>query len=241
MFTSIKKAYQAYGGRPFLFVWSSFLYIMMFFLFLFASVAVFLIYFFAASLLGIPMSMESLEFIVPLAMVALFFIFCINGTNAALIRAYSWALQGKKTSLAEFHSYTLAKAPLMFTSMLVREVLSLIVIGPVVFAYFEYLTDYTYVEYLVGLYALFFLFIFHFAFTPAFISAGALGTDLFGSFRNTFRMLRKRHVYALGIFVLFAFAWVLNLIPVVNLCSIFIIYPVLLSALIIITKENAGA
>lgn len=241
MLTSIKKAYEAYAKHPFLFVWSSFLYLMMFFLFLFASIAVFLIYFFAASLVGLSMSVESIEFIVPLAIVTLFFLFSISGINAALIRACSWALASKKTNLVEFHTYTLEKAPEMFVAMLVREVLTLIAVGPVIFIYLEYLSDYTYLNYIVGLYALFFIFIFHFAFTPVFISAGAFGTDLFNSFRNSFKLIRKKHVYLLVVFILFAFAWVLNLIPIVNLCSIFFLYPLLLSALIILMKENIGA
>lgn len=238
LFASIKKAYRSYTENPFLFIWSSFLYLMMFFLFLFASLAVFMIYFFIVSFFNIPLSIESVEFLVPLAVVLFFFIFSIGGLNAGLIKAYGRASEGRKTSLVEYHTYSLSKAPLMLSIMLVREVLTLLAVGPVVFIYIEYLSGYEYLNYLVGLYVLCFLFLAHFVFTPVFASAGAMGTDMFRSFKNSFRLIKRKHLGILGVFIIFGIIWLLNFIPVVNLCSIFLIYPIILTAILVMMKNQ---
>jgi hypothetical protein len=66
-----------------------------------------------------------------------------------------------------------------------------------------------------------------------FISAGTLDTPLFQSMKNGFVFLRRKHFFFILLYGIFAVAWLLNFIPLLQLATIFAVYPILYSAMII--------
>ncbi len=241
--SSIRRAFSAYSAKPFLFMWGSFVYLFMLLVFTLALLGFVLIYFMLASVLSysitFELTVEALPNLVAVAVVALLFIYVLGALNAALVNAYNNALDGVKTSLIDFYYYGLTKAPMMFSVVLMREFLSLLIIGPVVAIYFYFLSDVTYMDILLYLYALFVLFVLHMAFTPALVSA-ALGATPFDSFRNALLTMKTRFLKLFGMFIVFGFVLVLNFIPLIQIFTIFLLYPVVYSALIILVTEKGG-
>lgn len=237
MIAQLQKSLMAFSKQPFPFVWSSIVYLIFQLLFLFAAIGVFLIYFLLASMLNISTSVGALPTMAALGVAAIIFLFFSCGLNAALAKSYASALEGRKTTMADFMRYALVKSPLTFVIMLVRDLVTLIVASPGI-ALFYFVKNVAYMDILGGSFILFAVFVVHFLFTPAFISAGAFGTSLPQSLRNCVNFLRRRHAYALGLFIVFAFVWLLNFVPVIQLVTLFALYPIVYSAFIVMFNES---
>jgi hypothetical protein len=235
---SITKAFNAFSKHPFLFVWGSLMYIILLIAFFFAALGVVLAYFISLSMFGKDLDPSSLATLAIFGVIGLLFIFFSGGLNAALARAYRSALWKEKMSLTKFYSYALDKAPEMFGVMLLRDLLWLLLAGPFIAVFVYFVSDVEFMDVLLYLYLLFVTFVVHLLFTPAFISAGALGTDFFSSMKHAFDFLRKRHIFFIAMFSLFAVVWVLNFIPFVQFITIFFAYPVLYAAMIVMMEDS---
>lgn len=243
MFSSIRRAFSAYTAKPFLFMWGSFIYLFMLLIFLLAVLGFVLVYFMAASVLSyeiaFDLTVEALPNLVVVAAIVILFIYFMGIVNAALAKTYRDAVDGVKTSLVDFYYYGLSRAPMMFSVVLMRELITLLIIGPIAAIYYFYLTGYEYMDIVFYLVAFFFLTLIHMIFTPALISA-ALGSTPFDSFRTAFLAIKQKHIRLVGMYILFGFVLLLNFIPLVQLFTIFIIYPVIYSALILFVTEKSG-
>lgn len=238
MMISLKKAFADFSKHPFIFIWPSLVYLAFQFLFILAAVGLFLVFFLLASVLNLSTDIQEIPMMAAMGVVVIIFLFFSCGLNAGLAKGYFNALDNRKTTAKEFFKYSLEKSAIMFVIMLLRDLVYLFITGPVVGLYLYFLTEYQYVDILVILYVLFATFAVHLLFTPAFISAGALGTSLFQSMRNGFYLIRKKHIMFVGLYAVFGILWVLNLIPFIQLVTIFALYPIVYSAAIIMVKEN---
>ncbi len=216
------------------------MYVVLQLLFAFAALGLLIAYFFVASVVGISTTVDAITTVAAAAIAFIVLLYFSCGLNAGLMRAYAAALEGKKITLAEFLRYSLQKSAPMFLVMLLRDVVTLVVAGPLVVLYTYSLKDIAYMDLFVTLYVLGAVFLVHFLFTPAFISMGAFGTGVLSSLRNGFGFLKRRHVYALGLYFLFAIVWLLNFLPVIQLVSIFAIYPVVYAALIVMFQGSGS-
>lgn len=240
MMQSLRKAFDGYSEHPFLFIWSSLLYVSFQILFLLAAVGVFLVYFYFASVVGIDTGISEIQTIAAIAFVAILFLFFSSGINASLAMAYSNSLENKKTALAEFLRHCLERAPTMFLIMLLREVVFLLMVGPLIALYIFVLKEYELMDILFAVVALSLTFTIHMMFTPALIYAGAYGQSVFQSMRDCSRLLRKRHIYFFGLYSIFAPIWLLSFVPLVQLVTLFGLYPISYSAMIaMLDKEKS--
>jgi len=233
-------AFAQFSSRPFPFVWSSVIYVVLQLMFLFSCIGIFIIFFFLASVLGYDTSLYSIPTMVVLGISLLVFLYFTNGLNASLMKAYQAALEGNKTTVADFLRYAFSRSFTMFMIMLVRDIVFALVAAPAVALYYYYLSEYSYMNYLFGIYIAALLFLIHFLFNPVFISAGAHSTNLMQSFRNGYYFLKRNHVYALGLYFLFAIVWVLNFIPLIQIVMIFAVYPVVYSAFLLMFQMSHG-
>jgi hypothetical protein len=126
----------------------------------------------------------------------------------------------------------------MFGIMVVRDLLWLLLAGPVLAIYFYFLSAVQYMDILAGLYVLTVTFVIHMLFTPAFISAGALGMSTFASMKHAFEFVRRRHIFFVVIYALFAVVWALNVIPFVQFVTLFFAYPLLYASMIIMLEDS---
>ncbi len=223
-----------------MFAWSSLLYVFMLVVFLFGALSIFLVYFIILSIFGQGFDPVSLGSIGAYIVITLLFLFFTSGLNAALAKAFHSALSNEKTSLIKFYSYAIDKAPEMFAIMLTRDLVWLLLAGPGIAVYIYFLSPYQYMDAAIGIYVLAVTFIVHMLFTPAFLSAGTFGTDVYSSLRHALHFIVKRHVFFLVMFVIFAIVWLLSFIPFIQLVTLFFAYPVVYSAMIIMLEKEGG-
>jgi hypothetical protein len=129
--------------------------------------------------------------------------------------------------------------------MLIRDLIWLVLVGPAIAGYVYVVLQGTadagllLPSYVVAVgYALVMTFLIHMAFTPAFLSAGAFGTGMTASLKNSYRLLRKKHVFFVGLYALFAVTWLLDFVPIVQLASLFAAYPITYGSLIAMLENN---
>jgi hypothetical protein len=238
MIASLSKSFTAYSKKPFTFVWCSFLYVLMLALFTLASLGLFMAYFLIASVFNKAVSFTSLSTILVSVLILIILAFFANGLNGALASAYRRAMNREKTSLVTFYSQALSRAPPMFAIMLVRDLVWMALVGPFIALYIYALQGVAYMDALIGAYALFVTFIIHMLFTPAFVSAGAFGTGMVLSLRNSVRLLRNRHIFFIALYALFAVVWLLSFVPFIQLATLFFAYPVVYGAMIVMLESG---
>jgi hypothetical protein len=234
---SLKKSFNICSKEPFLFMWGSLLFIFMLLLFAFAALGFFLIYFLFLSAFGQEVNLESIATIGVVGLIGLLMIFFGNGINAGIAMAYHEATKGKKVSLTKFYSYAIDRAPTMFGIMLVRELIWLLLVGPFIAIYFYFLEPYEYMDIVLICYALFMTFVIHMLFTPAFVLTGSFGTGMFSSMKQSLDFFKKKHVFFVGLYILFAVVWLMNFLPFLQIASIFFLYPLVYTAMIIMIKD----
>lgn len=238
MIEGITKAFNSYSKRPFLFVWSSLMYIILLLAFFFAAFGIIILYFIALSMFDRTLELDSLPTLAIFGVIGVVFLFFINGLNAALAKAYRSALWDEKTSLTKFYSYALDKSLEMSGIMLVRDLFWLLLTGPAIALYIYMLEGVEYMDLLLWMYALSVTFVIHMLFTPAFIAAGAFDMGIYSAMKHAFEFMRKKHIFFIGLYVLFAIVWALNFIPFVQFVTIFFAYPLLYAAMVVM-MENA--
>ena len=207
-------------------------------LFVFGAVGLFILYFLILSIFGRELSLDSIGTMGVLGIVGLLVIFFANGVNAALAMAYKTAISKGKISLTRFYSYALDRAPTMFGIMLIRELIWLLAVGPFIALFIYFFQDIEFVDIMLYVYAFFMTFIIHMLFTPAFILAGAFDATLFASLKQGFVFLRQKHVFFIALYILFAFVWLFNFLPFIQIATIFFIYPLIYTAMIMMIKNT---
>jgi hypothetical protein len=235
---SLKKSFNAYSKNPFMFVWASLMYIFVFIATLLACIGLVVIYFIAMSVFNQPVEPQSIPTLAIGSVVVLLLLLLLNGLNAALARAYHSAFWKEKTTLTTFYAYATDKAPTTFAILLMRELIWVLLAGPAIAIYVYFLSTVSYMDLLVGGYLLFITFIIHMVFTPAFLAAGAFGTDFYASLKHAFDFLRRRHIYFIGQYALFAVVWLLNFVPFLQFVTIFFAYPVVYNAMINMMEDS---
>lgn len=239
MIESLKRSFNAYTKNPFLFVWGSLMYVFMIVIFFFAAIGLLLVYFMFLSVIGQQFDPQSIPTMAFLAVLGIAFIFFSSGLNASLARTYRSAFWKNNTSITAFYTYALEKAPQNFAILLIRDGIWLMLAGPIIAIYVYFLTAIPYMDMIVGLMIATITFVIHMIFTPALLSVGALETGLYNSLKHGMNILRRKHIMFIGLYFLFAIVWLLNFIPFVQLVTIFFLYPLLYTALIVM-MENTG-
>jgi len=240
---SIGRAYNAFGKNSFGFIWASLLCAFMIAIGFFASLGIFLIYFVIASAASYPI-LEYGAPTIPTGMVlvvsALFFLFIAGGFNGALAMAYRNAAAGYKTSLGSFYSHALKTAGPIFGITVVRDLVWLVFVGSALGLSVFALQGQDTINLLIMVYAFFMTFIIHFLFTPAILSAATMGLGIVPAIKRGFTVVSRFHVMLLVLYGIFAFCWLLNLIPIIGLLSIFILYPLSYSTLLVAVSVAGG-
>ena len=203
-----------------------------------ASAGLLIMYFLAISVLNIPFDTSSTITMVVCGIIVLIFLFLSGGLNAALARAYHSAFWREKTSLTTFYAIALDKAPEVFGIMLLRELVWLLFAGPAIAIYVMFLSGVAYTDAIVGAYVLFVTFIIHMTFTPAFLCAGTFGTNLFRSLKHTLEFLKRKHIFFILLYIVFAVVWLLNFVPLIDIVTIFIVYPIVYTAMTVMIEDT---
>jgi len=237
----LKSVFAAYGERPFLFMWTSVLYVFFSLVVFFATIGILLFSSLALFLIGYPLSFEnniSLALYGVALFISLLFLVYMNGCiTAATVYALKKALNGSPVSLVDFYHYGLSRGPMMFSIGILRDFFMFITIGVGVAVYFYGLQNFEYgIHLLVGYSAIVFFF-FHLLTKPGLIACG-LGDKPFEAFKRLYTTFVKNHIYFLLMFCAYAFVWLLNFVPLLQFISLLVLYPLSYSALVKMVDET---
>lgn len=239
MIESLKRAFSAYSRNPLPFVWGSVMYLLLSAVFLFASIGLLLLYFLSMSVFNQAVDPGSIGTIAFVGVVGILFAFILSGLNAALARDYRSGLWKEKMSLTKFFSYAIDKAPSAFVIVLIQGFVLLVLAGPAIAVYVLFLRGVDFVDIALWMYLLVVTFIVSLLFTPAIVYNGAVGLDIVSSFKRSVRLFTHKHINFIGLFIVFSIAFALNFVPLVQLVSIFFLYPVTYTAMISMMENGA--
>ena len=233
--SGFSKSLAAFTRNPLAFVWASFIYLVMLAVFICAAVGIFIIYFIGASVLNQPILNPGPT--VPTIILGIFIgvllLFSMSGLNGALARSYREAMNGRKTSMAAFFATALSCARGVFVIQLIRDIIWLVLVGPALAIFVLYFSNTEYMDIIIGTYAFFMTFVIHLIFTPALVAFGVgIETKVVGAFKRIPRTLRANPILFVGTYILFAFVWLLNFVPVIDFFTVFAVFPILYTALI---------
>ncbi len=233
MFDSIQRAVSSYTSKPIAFVGVAFIHLALQLLVLLALLGVFLIGFFITSIIKVPVDSPPM-LALAVILVILFFYFS-SGVKGAALNAYSNVLNGEKVNFFDFYHYSLRKAPRFFGLFLVRSVFQLLPVGVLAALYFFVIKNWNlpYADAFVAFFSLLFTFIVHYIFYGAFVSAAVYDSGIKDSLKNCFKFLKFTHIFALILYVAYAIIWLTQFVPIINIITFFVSFPIAYSAMVV--------
>lgn len=236
----LKKVFAAYGEKPLLFLWGSVLHVFFSLIVFLSTIGILLlsllVLFFFGYTPDFSNTTNMILYAIPVFFALVYMIYMNGCTTAATVYAYKSAIDGKVVSLIEFYHYGLARGPMMFSIGILRDFFMFTVIGIGAAIYYFALQNFEFGIHLFAIYALITVFFFHLITKPGIIACG-LGEKPFESFKKTYLVFAKRHIYFILFFVFYSFIWLLNFVPLINILSLFVLFPLLYSALIEMVDE----
>lgn len=237
LFDSLKKSFSSYTSNPVGFALNSLFLVFYQVLVLLAIAGLWFVVFFIASILQI--GVDSIPFLAIDALLIVMFVYFSAGIKGSYVWACNESVEGRRVSMLEFFRYFMRKSGVFFFITLLKYFFTALFVAPVILAYLYVLVDYDvpYLDVLVYLTAALLAFLIHFMFYPAIISAAVYDTSISRSIRGGFQLVRKRNILALMLYVVYAITWILNFIPLIQLFTLFVTYPIIYSAMILMFKD----
>ena len=237
MFDSLSKSFRAYTSNPVGFSLNSLFLILYQVLVVLVVAGLWFIFFFVASIFYLPA--DSPIFLVFDALLLVLLFYFSAGVKGAYVWSCNEILEGRRASMLDFFRYIRGNAGTFFFLTLLKYFFTALFTVPLILLYLYVLVDYEvqYLDALIYLTAAFLAFIIHFLFFPSIVSAATYGSSISRSLRLGFRMIKKKNILALGLYILYAFVWILNYIPLVQILSLFVLYPIVYSAMIVMFKD----
>ena len=240
LFKSISKSFELYANRPAAFVFSTLTHCVFNLLLLLALAGVFLIFFFIVSVF--KLAEAPTVFAIVGAILALFYLYFSSAFFGSLVKAYSLLATGTNFSFMDFYRYAMGNGWTFFSLNLIRLVLLALVNLPSALIYFLYLSQnpIKYVDYLLLLLSIFLTFFVELFLFPSFIAAATYNSGVLRSLKFAGQLFQKRHIFAVCLFVVYSFVWVFNWVPVIQLVTILVFYPVVYTAMIVFFQTYCG-
>lgn len=229
---SIKAAMKEYVKKPVVFGWTVFISIALNIITLGALTGAFLIIYYMLSMIGLG----SIPVLVSLIAGILFILYLViaNGLKGALIKTLLNVSKKERPSIVYFFKYGLERGEIFFGITFMKSLVALIPIIPLFLLYNYVLLDMDvpYLDWIAGVVLAGIFFVVEIPFVYAYVAAACNEAGVVESVKSSLRLLRKKHAAAFGLYTLYAITWVTLFIPLLNIISIFVIYPVMYTAVI---------
>ena len=206
---------------------------------IFGGIGLFLIYFMIASVFDFSI-FDNIVVTGVVALVSLIFTYYFaNAFYGGLVIGYRRAsTSNQKPSLALIYEQSIRCAPKVFIISLIRDVLwivPLIILIAIRFFVFPSVGLMSYVATIGGL-GMFFLS--HLIFKPIFIYASAYDFSISDSFRKGLKLIKNKPLAYLGLYSIYSICFILKQIPILNLVVLFVLNPIVVSALIVLLDKS---
>ena len=260
MLNSINRAIGTYMKRPLFFMKSAFLFAFFYLMALLAVVGLFLIFFFAMTVLG--MTKDIIPFVVAGAILFLIFLYLTSAFKGALFRAFYLSANGQKMGIRDFCSYALGNGSTFFGVFIISILFVALLNAPIAALYWFYLKDnmFQYGEIILAVIALGLTFIAEFFAVPAMMGAAIYGTGVGRAFSFAGTFAKRTHIMGLVFFAIYSFVWLTSypgliyaatLVPsaflilflflfLVHLVAMFITYPIVATAFMLYVEKKVA-
>lgn len=238
MLDSIKQSMDHFSRDPVAFMVPTFLYPVLMLITLGAFLGVLLIFFFLFSLVGFTGEAAGYVLGAIAAVLGIVYMIVAAGYKGSMVNEYNNATEREPVGLEHFLKYAFRNAPNFFIIGLIKTVIIGFLVTPIFLLYYfvlwEYHDVYTYLAVLIAM-ALIFLveFVFSFSYVAYVVRKVSPITAMIISF-NT---IKERHVHALVVYVVYAAVAGSTSIPLLNILTYLVFYPIAYTSLITFFKR----
>ncbi len=232
---------DAYIKRPIQFILSTFAFLFFNLLTIFALLGIFLLFFILMSAIKFVDSL--VPFAVLGAILLVMFLYLAAGFRSALLKAFSALTEGSRFSFMDFYKHAVKNGWNIFVISVINMLIVAIMAAPVIYAFVSYFPEHPmpYVDILLLLMFLFGFFLVEFIFYPVYLSAALYGTGLISSFKYAFQLLAKKHVFSLGIFIIYCVGIFTVIFPLLLAYALFTLYNFIWGFLLVPTEGHFAA
>ena len=237
MFDELQQSLRVYMRSPALFVHNSITYVFFQLLVILALAGFLLVAFFTASVLRQSPTSIPMLFLYSIALVVFFYFSA--AFQGALIYGYSKSLDGQAFRFLDFYRYALNNGFRFFWIFILKLAVEFIFVAPLglLYIYVLRILVLPYLEVFLLLLVLGLMFVAGFLFFGAFVAAALYDMTARPAVSANLRFIRQRHILAIISFGILAGIWAGNFIPLVQIGTLLVAYPVVLSAYMLYLKN----
>ncbi|MDD5023022.1 MAG: hypothetical protein PHU63_02535 [Candidatus ainarchaeum sp.] len=235
---NINRAIKEYTKKPILFAWTVIISIILNFIAIGAVAGAFLVVYYALAIMemgDVPLLIYSL-----ISVLFITYLVIMNGLKGALINSLKGITKKQQPSITYFFKYAIQRGSVFFSITLLKLVFSAIFIIPIYLLYQNVLLpmEIPHLELIFSIVVAGIVFIIEFPFSYTYISAAVNEYGVINSLRASLRFLRKRGLSAFGIYIVYAIVWTTLFVPLLNIVSILVLYPIVYTAMILLYEGN---
>ena len=229
---SIKKSIRDYSKKPLPLAWSVVLSIILNIVALLATTGALLLIYYILSLVNLGGELVLVGGIVILLFII--YLSMMNGLKGALINTLKTSSRNGEVHPTYFFEYAVDRGESFFGLTVLKYIIFAIPIIPL-FLIYNYILipmNIPYISILFGVIVFGIIGILEIPFCYAYISMATKERGIFNSIKYSMRLLRKKHVEAIALYIIYGFVWLTLYIPLINLIAITITYPIMYNAMI---------
>ncbi len=232
MLKNVENATKEYMKKPAQFIWAITISVILSVISLFAMGGAFLIIWYILSLLGLGSQTMIVGIVGGIFLIMLLII--TNGMKGALIKTFLNITKREKVSVRYFFRYALERGEVFFLITLIKYLVAAIPIVPLYLLYQYVLLGFNipYLDWIIGIFIGGILFIIELPFMYAYVAAAVDNASTFNALKLSLRFLRKKHMYAFGLYSGYAMVWSTIYVPILNIFTGLVIYPIMYTAII---------
>ena len=228
----VSQAFDLFLNRSKNFVFPPFAQLALALSFLLAFIG---LYFIISGIFGMLNILPGNAYIIALGVVSLIYIILLSGIKGAWVKGIIDALEGRRIKLYNYIRFSVSKALPLFGIILIKFILLLILFSPLIYLYItnsDLLSSQTTVIALALIYLIIVFFV-EYLFYLAFPIYVAFERSFISSIVSSFNLSIRHVTKFLPLFILMGFVFLTNFIPIVNLITYFMLYPIVYSAFLI--------
>ena len=238
MIQAIKNSFAAFSKDPVTFMVPTFLYPMLMLITLGAICGVLLIVFFIFTLLGLTGTTSMYVLGGVGVLLGLVYMIMAAGYKGAMVNEYNNATEKGVVGLEHYLKYAFANAGRLFVIAFIKMALIGFVLMPFVLLYYyvlyEYHEAYTVLAALAALAGVFIIeFVFAFSY-PAYV---VRKVSPITAIIISFNFVKDKHIKALGIYAFYSVVALSTLIPLLDIITYFVFYPIAYTSLLLFFKR----
>ena len=239
MIESLKKALKIYTRKPKPFFMVSLFHLLAQVLVALAFFGVVFAGIFIVSMAGLSIEHPAMLILALLATGIYWYL--ATGFFGAYVKGLDLITHDHKTDFFGFYNSGMKHARTYFGIFIVKVVLELIFTAPIAIAYFVFLKNVKnipYLEHIVVALVFLAMFLANFVTFFGYFSAATLETGSVASIKSSFRVVGRRHIFSLIYYGVLAAVFTTAIIPLLNLLTLFVTLPIVVTGLAIFTEDT---